>query len=76
MKEHETEPPPEWRAYQQFRAELIEETRRAGLTPIQVALYLEARRDEFPRYIEAYEIAAYRKSPDDWKGVHMPRRWA
>lgn len=62
-----------WREYQKFRGELIEETRRVGLTPGQVAAYLEARREEFPSFILDYEIAAYRRSPDDWRGVVLPK---
>jgi hypothetical protein len=67
-----TQPPDRWRDYQKFRMDLIEETRRASLTPGQVASYLEARLNEFAGYIPLYEINAYRNSPDDWRGVVLP----
>lgn len=61
-----------WKSYQQFRMDLIEATRLAGLTPGQVADQLEARSGEFAGFILGYEIDAYRRSPDSWQGVRLP----
>lgn len=57
-------------AYHNFRMELRAESERAKLTPAQVALYLEARRAEFPQISDS-EIEAYMKSPDSWANVKL-----
>lgn len=64
-----------WRSYQEFRHDLIEETRRSGLTPSMVADALESEAAaDFRRagYVLSWEISAYRRSPDDWRGVVLP----
>jgi len=61
-----------WRSYQRFRGDLIEATKVGKLTPAQVADQLEARKAEFAGFVLEWEITAYRRSPDSWKGVILP----
>lgn len=63
-----------WRDYQAFRADLVEATKLGNLNPGQIADQLEAALPVYRCFILDYEISAYRRSPDDWRGVVLPQR--
>ena len=66
------EMPPLWQEYTTYRTAMIEATRLGKLAPARCADQLEKARVKFGAYICQWEIDAYRRSPDDWRGVVLP----